>query len=81
MSSIYALIRIHLPDEKDREGFLRWAFGIKYREITTTIEYMKAWNFLHGNELELKPSTIVTYDIPKMIDIWQNRQRVTYDLD
>jgi hypothetical protein len=58
--------------EKDAEEFAEWAFGENFREILRP-DLVLAWNNLHSHQLILSSDGRPSEDIPKMIEIWRNR--------
>lgn len=59
-----------LPDGQ-LENFATWAFGDRYWEIEGSINFMHAWNSLHGEELLLRPDGTLLVDARKMVDLWK----------
>lgn len=61
---------IHDPEEQD--GFALWAFGETYK-IHHDIDFLIAWNEIHGNDLLIKDDGNVKDDIKKMVALFNNR--------
>lgn len=64
----------YLPDDTDLEQFAAWAFGDNYGEIDQSLNFMQAWNDLHGENLTLEPAGQVTIDAPKMVQLWKDNK-------
>jgi hypothetical protein len=60
--------------DEDSEIFSKWAFGEYFREFDQAIQFMIAWNKIHGVQLELHPDGEITKDIVKMIDLWKHEK-------
>lgn len=60
-----------IEDVQEQDAFGLWAFGKDLMEIHDGIEFMNAWNDLHGNELLLQSTGIISEDIKKMIELWR----------
>lgn len=60
-----------IPDEEELERFARWAFGSKFRELEMGTEFMDAWNAIHGEDLKLVSSGVISEDSVKMVELWK----------
>jgi hypothetical protein len=64
----------YIPDGDEIEQFAAWAFGTGYGEIDYSLDFMKAWNDLHGDKLNLEPTGQVSTDVPKMVQLWKDNK-------
>lgn len=68
--------RLYL-EENEVDEFGAWAFGDDLKELQDPLDFMKAWNVLHQFKLKLKSDGSIYDDIPKMVDLWRNRNDKT----
>ena len=61
-----------LDNEESLEEFGEWAFGATYKDISIGMEFLYAWNVLHGDVLHLNADSFIGEDAPKMIQLWRN---------
>ena len=61
-----------IGDEKEVEEFGVWAFGNGLYDIEESIQFLEAWNGIHGEKLKLEPSSMIVDDAPKMIKLWRD---------
>lgn len=61
-------------DEEEIDVFGEWAFGPSFKDMTHTLQFMEAWNERHGKKFILSEDGIIEYDLPKMIEMWQEDQ-------
>lgn len=59
-----------IEDPKELEEFPKWAFGVDYIYLTEALDFMHAWNALHGDVLMLRQDTVIQEDIPRMVALW-----------
>lgn len=72
MKSMKDIVEYYLKEES--EEFAKWAFGEKFNEFTSAIEFMKAWNERHSSLLTLDGDGNLTKDIKKMIEIFKEKR-------
>jgi len=56
------------------DQFNEWAFGPDYIGISSAVDAMERWNFLHSHQLLLTLDGIIQYDIEKMVNLWKSRE-------
>jgi hypothetical protein len=59
-------------DPNELEEFALWAFGDGLYDIVGSINFLKAWNGLHGEKLKMEPSSLIVETAPKMIKLWRD---------
>lgn len=52
------------------DDFCLWAFGENISEFSDSVEFMREWNKLHGEDLYIYPTGVIDEDIPKMLSLW-----------
>lgn len=60
------------------DEFCLWAFGENNKSLCQGLDFMNAWNDLHGEELLLHEDSSVDEDILKMMSLW--KEKVISDL-
>jgi len=58
-------------DEQELQEFALWAFGEGYQEIAHALDFMEAWNLLHGEDLRLREEGYIHIDVPRMVELWK----------
>lgn len=64
---------LYIP-ENELEKFAEWAFGPFYREFDEAMNFMESWNFKHSDKLKLELTGNISVDVPKMVQVWRDRQ-------
>ena len=61
------------PEERgDVDDFGLWAFGDSLSHFSHGIEFMEAWNKLHGDDFTLSPEGYIEEDILEMVRMWRD---------
>lgn len=60
-------------DSEELDAFGLWAFGEKFKDLDHSLLFMKAWNEIHGDKLTLTQDGIIQHDIPKMVEMWNEK--------
>lgn len=58
-------------NEEESERFAEWAFGSDFKLIDGLIQFLNAWNELHGKKLFLCEDGSPQEDMEKMITMWR----------
>lgn len=74
MPSLRSLVHKFLKDMPigSCEKFAEWAFGEDYNEYEKAMDFMDAWNKIHGLQMKLSPDGQMTVDIENMVEMWKN---------
>lgn len=65
----------YIKDPEELEEFLVWAFGKDYIHLTEYLDFMHAWNALHGDYLMLHEDSDLDKDILRMAVLWKHYGR------
>ena len=49
-------------------------FGDNFKELDHSLLFMQSWNEIHGDELMLSQDSMIEHDIPKMVEIWNEKK-------
>ena len=60
-----------MPEGKADE-FALWAFGEKFLELEDAINFMHAWNELHGDIYRLTGDGCIEFDLAIMVEMWKS---------
>lgn len=59
-------------NDDELDTFALWAFGPEYGTIDIAIDFMHAWNAIHGDDLRLHANGDMQHDIKAMSNLWMH---------
>lgn len=71
MTNLRPLFKPYIGEDKVDE-FAIWAFGPNCELFSKPMEFMNAWNRLHGNKYHIYLDSTVIKDVPEMVKIWKD---------
>lgn len=61
-----------IPDDLSRDDFALWAFGDGYCSFEHGMDFLHAWNELHGDAYRLRADSSLLEDLTEMVELWRS---------
>ena len=75
MIGLYDYVKSNLTSEENAEEFAQWAFGNDFNQIFGIEKFANQWNEKHRDKFEIKYTSLISKDVPKLINIWRKSKK------